>query len=157
MNGCCSGTHISNQVVELSCCDPQQAAAALPLAEPLLRSALAHTGIGDYRDIENGILAGEQLLWLALSGRDTLAAASTQLQSSAVGKICVITACGGRAIREWLHLIEKIESYATAEGCERVRYFGRRGWLRELEGYSQVGVIADKPLTESSKTLILQA
>lgn len=143
---------------ELLCINPAQVSQVLHLAEPLLKSALDHTGIGDYSEVHDGILAGKQLLWLAIDpGPEILAAASTQLQSSAAGKVCVITACGGRAIREWIHLIGRIENYATAEGCERVRYFGRRGWLRELEGWQQIGVIADKPLTESSKTLILQA
>jgi len=95
---------------ELVCVPPSYVATILPIAEPLLRSALAHTGIGDYSDLESGISAGDQLLWLALDlavpdqNLKILAAASTQLQLAAAGRICVITACGGHSLSDWLHL-----------------------------------------------------
>jgi hypothetical protein len=46
----------------------------------------------------------------------------------------------------WLPLISGIEAYAREEGCTRVRIFGRKGWLRALEGFRQMNVIADKEL-----------
>lgn len=145
MIGTCSGTHIVNQGIGALCVDPAEASKLLPLAEPLLQSALAHTGVGDYRELREGILAGNHLLWLAIDPDSAiLAAASTQLQSAAIGRVCVITACGGRAIRQWLHLVSRIETYAADEGCKVVRYFGRPGWLHELEDWKQIGVIADK-------------
>lgn len=132
----------------LLCVPPAEVAKLLPFAEPLLKSAITHTGIGDYGEIRDGILAGNHLLWLAIDPDSAiLAAASTQLQSAPIGRVCVITACGGRSIREWLHLVCRIETYAAAEGCEVVRYFGRPGWLRELDGWKQIGVIADKIIT----------
>lgn len=40
-------------------------------------------------------------------------------------------------MKRWLPLIDQIEIYARAEGCRRVRIFGRKGWLRALEGFEQ--------------------
>jgi hypothetical protein len=98
-------------MIELACVPPEDAAQLLPVAEPLLRSALAHTGIGDFQDIRDGILAGTAFLWLAIEDGDRiLAAASTQLQTAAVGRVCVVTACGGHSIRDWVHLIAKVET-----------------------------------------------
>lgn len=152
MNGVCSGTHISNQVPKLFCVPPTDAKQYLSLAEPFLKSALDRTGIGDYGDLRNAILVGGHLLWLVIDRHnEILAAVSTQLQRTAKGKICVISACGGKSIRKWLHLTAEIETYAADEGCEVVRYFGRRGWLRKLPDYEQIGVIADKPLTIKTK------
>ena len=35
---------------------------------------------------------------------------------------------------------------ARREGCARVRIYGRKGWLRVLDGYAQKYVIMDKEL-----------
>ena len=72
------------------------------------------------------------------------AAASTSLQQTDAGKVCVITACAGARMSRWLPLIEKIEAYAKNEGCKCVRIFGRKGWLRLLDGYRQRYAIIDK-------------
>jgi hypothetical protein len=46
----------------------------------------------------------------------------------------------------WLRLIAGIEVYAKNEGCSCVRIFGRKGWLRALEGYRAKCVILNKEL-----------
>jgi hypothetical protein len=90
------------------------------------------------------------LLWLALSGKGedftVEAVAATRLELTDMGRICVITACEGKHMARWLHLIRGIEHYAKAEGCRCVRIFGRKGWLRVLDGYGQTHVIIDKAL-----------
>ena len=50
-------------------------------------------------------------------------------------------------MKRWLPLIEKIENYARDEGCTRVRIFGRKGWLRVLDGYEAKHIIMDKELS----------
>ena len=47
-------------------------------------------------------------------------AAATVLINSEIGRVCIITVCGGSDMKRWLPLIEQIESYARAEGCKRV-------------------------------------
>jgi len=87
------------------------------------------------------------LLWIAWNGAAIEAAASTSLQQTDAGRICVITACAGMDMARWLPLIRGIEAYAEQEGCRCVRIFGRRGWSRVLDGYEQTYAIIDKRLT----------
>ena len=123
--------------------DPKQVHEFWPHVEPLLRQAIIRTGISAFRDIEYNVLYGDDLLWICWEDR-ILCAGSTSLQETDAGKVCVITACGGSDMHRWLPLLEKIESYAKAEGCKRTRIVGRRGWMRVLEGYEMKNVILDK-------------
>ena len=142
---------LSSADIELICVDPKRVHEIWPLAEPLLRRAIARTGLSAFRDIEREILCGNALLWLAVEGERSkvaiLAAASTRLQRTDTGKVCVITACAGKDMPRWLNLISRIEEFARAEGCNCVRIYGRKGWLRALEGYEQRYVVLDKELS----------
>src|SRR5262245_38613617 len=97
--------------------------------------------------MEADILAGRSLLWLAWNGRAIESAAATILINSEVGKVCIITVCGGSDMKRWLPLIGQIENYAKREGCARVRIYGRKGWLRVLDGYKPEHIIMDKELS----------
>ena len=133
----------------LMCVDPKLVHLIWPHVTPLLRRAIARTGISAFADIEREVLSGDALLWIAVSeGSATAieAVASTSLQQTDTGKICVITACAGTSMTRWLPLVAGIEAYARDEGCKRVRIFGRQGWLRVLAGYSQTNVVLDKQL-----------
>jgi hypothetical protein len=83
---------------------------------------------------------------MAWNGRAVESAAATILINSEAGKVCIITVCAGSDMKRWLGLIGQIESYARREGCARVRIYGRKGWLRVLDGYAQKYVIMDKEL-----------
>lgn len=102
------------------------------------------TGLSDFQEIEDSILDGDALLWLAWDGERIEAAASTILQNANGNLSCVIVACGGNDMGRWVGLIEKIEKYAKDEGCTSTRIIGRRGWLRALEGYQMKHVILEK-------------
>lgn len=134
----------------LVCVDPKRVHAIWPHVAPQLRRAITRTGLSAFADIENEILRGNALLWLAVSsegGAATIeAAASTSLQQTDTGKVCVITACAGANMVRWLPLINHIEAYAKNERCSCVRIFGRKGWLRVLDRYRDTNVILEKEL-----------
>jgi hypothetical protein len=134
---------------ELVCVDPGRVREIWPRVSPLLRNAVARTGLSAFAEIEHGILHGDALLWLAMSGGNGLAidaAASTLLQQTDAGKVCVITACGGKDMASWLPLIAGIEDYARTEDCHAVRIYGRKGWLRVLDGYRATHVVMERRL-----------
>jgi len=131
---------------ELICVDPKRVREVWPHVSPLLKAACYRTGLNAFRDIEADILAGRSLLWMAWNGRTVESAAATILINSEIGKVCIVTACGGSDMKRWLPLIGRIETYAKAEGCRRVRIYGRKGWLRVLEGFEEKHVIMDKEL-----------
>jgi hypothetical protein len=128
------------------CIDPKQVHEFWPHVSPLLQAACRRTGLNAFADIEADILGGRSLLWIAWSGQAIEAAAATILINSEVGKVCIITVCGGQEMRRWLRLIGEIENFARDEGCTRVRIFGRKGWLRVLDGYEAKHIIMDKEL-----------
>ena len=131
---------------ELVCVDPKRVSEVWPHVSHLLNGACRRTKLNAFEDIEADILAGRSLLWLAWNGRAIESAGATILINSEFGKVCIITVCGGSDMKRWLSLIGDIESYARREGCARVRIYGRKGWLRVLEGYAHKYVVMDKEL-----------
>lgn len=132
--------------VQLVCVNPEQVLYIWPFVASLLCSATTRTGLSAFAEIERDILSGKALLWIAWNGSAIEAAASTSLQQTDAGKVCVITACAGADMARWLLLIGSIEAYARDEGCTCVRIFGRKGWARVLDGYRQTHAIIDKRL-----------
>lgn len=131
-------------MAELVCVDPKQIRRIWPHASHFIKQAILRTGLSDFREVEDSILDGDALLWLAWDGERIEAAASTVLEVANTKKTCVIVACGGDDMTHWLDLISQIETYAKNEGCTCSRIIGRRGWLRVLEGYSAKHVILEK-------------
>ena len=134
----------------LVCVDPKQVGEVWPHVSALLKGACCRTRLNAFADIEADILADRSLLWLAWNGGAIESAAATLLIKSESDKVCIITVCGGSGMKHWLHLVGQIEDYARREGCTRMRIYGRRGWLRLLDGYEQKYVIMDKELVEEN-------
>ncbi len=130
---------------QLVCVDPRIAYDVWPHVVVLLKAAVFRTELGRFEEIEYDVLTGRGLLWLAWSGQIE-AAATTVLTETNASKVCVLTACGGTDMRRWLALLEKIEVYAKAEGCNRVRIFGRKGWQRMLNRYHVTNVVLERKL-----------
>ena len=137
---------IKDADAEIVCADPARICEIWPHVRPLLERACRRTGLNAFADFEADILAGRSLVWLAWNGSTIEAAAATSLINSELGKVCVITLCAGRGMQRWLKLVERIEAYASDEGCARIRIFGRKGWLRVLGGYEARHVVMDKRL-----------
>jgi hypothetical protein len=131
---------------ELICIDPARIHEIWLHVRGLLKTACRRTELNAFADFEAEIISGRSLLWVAWNGCAIEAAAATVLTNSEIGKVCVITLCAGHGMKRWLKLIEWIEAYAKDEGCARIRIFGRKGWLRVLEGFESKHVVMDKVL-----------
>lgn len=129
--------------VDLVCVPHADVDKLWPQAGPLIRSAIERTGLSEFAGIEKEVLAGDQLLWLALSDHIE-AAATTHLIKTPGRPVLVVTACSGSQRERWLPLFAKIEKYAQDEGCKCVRIYGRKGWQRVLNGYRVEHVILEK-------------
>jgi hypothetical protein len=116
-----------------------------PHVRDKIRAAIERTELSSFADIESDVLAGMQLVWLAWNGREIMAAATTQLVKPR-DKVCVLTSCSGYDRAQWLPLFAEVESYARAEGCTKMRIFGRKGWERVLDGYRVEHVVLEKAL-----------
>jgi hypothetical protein len=129
---------------ELVCVDPARVCEIWPHVRGSLEAACRRTGLNAFADFEADILAGRSLVWIVWNGRKVEAAAATALSNSDIGKVCVITLCAGNGMQRWLKLVGRIEDYARDEGCTRLRIFGRKGWLRVLEGFEARYLVMDK-------------
>jgi len=130
----------------LVCVDPKRINEIWPYARELIKSAIERTGLSNFSDIETDVLRGDQLLWLAWNGKAIEAAATTHLVKINNKKLLILTACAGHDRSRWLPVREKIEAYAKAEGCKRIRLYGRKGWQRVLPDYRVEHIIMEKAL-----------
>jgi hypothetical protein len=111
--------------------------------------------LSSFAPVEASVLRGDALLWLALSreggaGVRIDAAAVTELHRTEWRKVCVVVACGAPSHvserRRWIGLLERIEDFARAEGCEAIRIIGRKGWARVLTSYQAKRIVLEKDL-----------
>lgn len=131
---------------EIACIEPRYVRDIWPAIKPLLKAAIDRTRISAWQPIADDILSGKSLVWLCRDGGKILCAGATSLKLTDFGLVCVVVACGGSDMDRWVHLLDRVELYAKAEGCARMRIFGRRGWLRILPDYRMQAVILDKEL-----------
>jgi hypothetical protein len=140
--------------MQLVCVPPDEVARAWLHVRPLILAAMKRGGLSSFRPVEDAVLRGDALLWLAWdgdprsgSGAGRIAAAAvTELQQTEWRKACVVVACGGAGMRRWIGLLGSIEAYARAAGCEAVRLMGREGWQRLLPSYRRTGIVLERTL-----------
>lgn len=132
----------------LVCVPPDRVNEVWPHVREMLRQALLRADIDSFAPLEAAITSGSTstLLWIVWDGNKIVAAVVTELQLTMRRKVCVILACGGRGMSEWLPLIAGIEKYALAEGCAAVRIVGRKGWAKVLPSYREHRVILERKL-----------
>lgn len=133
----------------LICVAPEKLSEFWPHVENFLKRALeASVGEDTLEEIRDDLFADRALLWLVWDDerKTILAAATTKLVASKRGKTCIIAACAGQDLRRWAKFIEELEAFARAEGCEKMRVYGRAGWERLLSGYTKPWVTIEKDL-----------
>ena len=128
------------------CVNPEDIASVWPKVSVLIRAAMMRGGLGSYSVVEKRVLAGDNLLWLAIDGDRLCGAAVTSLEQTEWNKSCVIVACGGYNVENWIGCIEPIEKFAKAEGCDRVLIYGREGWQRMLPTYRPKRIVLERAL-----------
>jgi hypothetical protein len=129
----------------LVCVDPKRIREVWPHVVALIHKAVKRTNLSHTLDIDADVLQGDGLLWIAWDGI-IKAAATTSLIRTDRDKACILTACAGEDMAQWLPLLGEIEAYAKAEGCACVRIYGRKGWARVLKGYTIEHVILERTL-----------
>lgn len=117
-----------------------------PVVRDLLHAAYLRTDLGHTFDLDDDVLRGDAVLWLALSGDAIDAAAVTKLVRTDRHLVALITAVGGRDMDQWLDHLTAIEQWARREGAQRLRIFGRKGWQRKLDGYHVSNVVLERSL-----------
>ena len=102
--------------------------------------------LGRFDVIEKDVHSQNAILWVAYVNRNLASAAVTQIDKTECSKVCTLQACGGSGVNNWIQLLEVIESYARNNGCDCVRFMGRKGWARLLKNYRTDKVIMERKL-----------
>jgi hypothetical protein len=140
--------------MQLVCVPPDEVGRAWPHVRHLILAAMKRGGLSSLQPVEDAVLRGDALLWLAChddarsgpgAGR-IAAAAVTELHQTEWRKVCVLIACGGKGADRWIGLLGSIEAYARAAGCEAMRLMGRGGWQRLLPSYRRTGIVLERTL-----------
>lgn len=62
-------------------------------------------------------------------------------------KKCLLFLCGGEDLEAIKHAQKAVEHWAIKYlGCNKLMIFGRRGWLKSLDGYKEVNTVMEKQL-----------
>lgn len=103
--------------------------------ESMLAPAVNDPGRYTLADLYADLIAAHCSLWIVLRRHAIAAAVVTQVVEYARSKSLRIQLCGGRGMRDWLHLLPEIEQAARDLDCKHVEIRGRPGWERALPRY----------------------
>jgi hypothetical protein len=131
---------------ELVCVNPAEVSKIWPHISHMIARAMDRGGMGRFEDVERDVLGNNSYLWLAMEGNSLLASAVTKVTTEKLYRLCTIVACCGHDWERWGMLIEGLERYARAEGCERIEICGRPGWLKRLPDYRLAKIVIRKEL-----------
>lgn len=132
--------------MQLVCVPPDRVAEVWPHVSHWISAAIKRSDISSFARVKAAAFAGANLLWIATDGQHISAAALTDIHGTERRWVCVIVACGGEHMKDWLHLIDGLHDYAKAEGCTAMRILGPRAWARKLDGYQEQAVILERVL-----------
>jgi hypothetical protein len=104
------------------------------------------TGLVLASEVRDGLIASHKQLFGWQEGERILGIAVTEIRQTPKGPCCWVIGAAGTESRKGQidAIIASIEAWAKGIGCSRVMLEGRRGWLRRLNNYRQVGIVLEK-------------
>ena len=105
--------------------------------------------VGMAVSVQFDVYTGAAVLWIALDDDNHIfGAAVTQIEEETATKdrLLVIVAYGADDHEQVSELMPRLDEYGRAEGCVRMRIYGRPGWQRKLPDFEVKAVIMDKEL-----------
>lgn len=128
----------------LICVDPDSLDRLWPMVASLIDRAYEATDALMPVDLLLKLRRGDQLLWIATTDDEVLAALTTELIWRRSGLVLLLKAVGGSEIELWKDHLPAIEDYAWSKGCVKVCGEGRGGWARKLTGYRPTTIAFEK-------------
>jgi hypothetical protein len=114
-----------------------------PDVRALLARGMAAARIDDAMPTILHLMAGTKQLWLLFSedSAKPLAAWTTViLPDEGDAHWMVIGELAGSQAPRWARMVsERMVAFARDEGCNRVSFFGKRGWGRLVRGFIEIG------------------
>lgn len=122
-----------------------------PMIAPLLERAVEHSDDTEtLQETLNALMAKHKQLWVVVNEEKKItAAAVTMLQKYPTGFVmATISLLGGESgnLKDILDLRSELEAWAKVEGCNRVRFYARKGWAKYLPDYKLAKYVMSKDI-----------
>ena len=116
---------------------------------PLIGKALQHAeGELVPDDIKKHLDKGDLRLWVALEGKETIAAMVTEVIQYPRKKIVRVITLAGKNMDMWYDFLPMIEGYAIRNGCSSLEAWSRKGMARKLKDWKHSYDIITKDLKQ---------
>ena len=116
---------------------------------PLIEKALQHAeGELVPDDIKKHLDKGDLRLWVALEGKETIAAMVTEIIQYPRKKIVRVITLAGRNMDLWYDFLPMIEGYAIRNDCSSLEAWSRKGMARKLKDWKHSYDIITKDLKQ---------
>ena len=116
---------------------------------PLIEKALQHAeGELVPDDIKKQLDKGDLRLWVALEGKETIAAMVTEVIQYPRKKIVRVITLAGKNMDMWYDFLPMIEGYAIRNGCSSLEAWSRKGMARKLKDWKHSYDIITKDLKQ---------
>lgn len=114
----------------------------------LLRAMKACNSDESLEQLRRKLISGLAQLWIVSRDNVAIVASGTTeiLNANSGARILQITTLGGADLEQWMHLWPKMEVFAKAEKCDKVRLHGRRGWQKIMKDYHEPWVTLEKAI-----------
>lgn len=116
------------------------------LAEPHLLRSYRKSDQNIPVTLRDDLRSGHRQLWLLTQDVTIVAAGVTSMFATRSGLALKIEHLGGGSMREWLHTLKELEAYARAQGCKKLTWEGRGGWMQLIPDYHVTAVVMTKRL-----------
>lgn len=122
-----------------------------PMIAPLLQKAVDHSeGMTTIEETATELVAKNKQLWVIVEeDKHITAVAVTMLQKFRSGlALASIILLGGESgnLKDILDLRTEFEVWAKTEGCNRVRFYARKGWAKYLPDYKLASYVMSKEI-----------
>lgn len=98
---------------------------------PVIKSAVIQNGGYEEGDVLKLLTSRQGQLWLSITeDNDIEAAMVTMIEVYPRMKACLLLFLAGRDVENWLPYWDQFEDWARAQGCNEIRFIGRKGWAK---------------------------
>lgn len=121
---------VNREEFKLQCYNSEQIRHIWPVAKPLIEKALARGSIYTIQEVFYGLMSKTMQLWMWSDD----AALVTTIQTKGGKKFCLLLALAGKGMSDWFQYLYIVEDWASQQGAEEMRIYGRPGWSKQT-GY----------------------
>ncbi len=97
-------------------------------------------------DLYLELLSRRMQLWLVKRGRKILMVGVTVIRVYPNCKSANVIGISGTDMDSWLKFEPDLVTWARGEGCSGIDVVARKGWMRKLDGWRELGVVLSKQL-----------